>query len=249
MLIHNNREDDYGHKNRAQARKDDSIAQSKKLVNEVKALFKPYLQSCEEYEPEDDLKISGAPAVKIGDKLVIAPDLKCISKDGIVFWIEVKDKCQRFYKPDTGADLHQVLGWYQINKQLKEPVLLIFQDSTIEKCTVKKPTNMDDTTYKNLKESFEGRWGKFNGKLYGNWLQVCIKKNTINKYPIIAEERSRDMSMTIAYFHLDTMMTIEEGIESLVAEAKNNCQIDGLEVFHDQSWKNFNEINRLSIGD
>lgn len=81
MQIHNNRTDDYGHQDGVQANKEDSIKISKKLVSEIKKLIEPYVQSCEEYEPDKDLRINGAPAVKVQNgKLVIAPDIKCISK-------------------------------------------------------------------------------------------------------------------------------------------------------------------------
>lgn len=195
-----------------QADKNSSILNSKNLVKEVIDIFKPHLKSCEMYEPDDSLRINGAPAVKVNDNLVIAPDIKCITKDCRVFWIEVKDKAQRVYFPDTGADLHQVLGWYDINYYLNEPVLVIFKDPDYQKCLPK--TGVDN----NVEMRFQQRWNKFSGDFYGNWLAKLIKINISQKYPCIFKEKSRFLDMEILYFHIDNMLKITRNEERIIKD-------------------------------
>jgi hypothetical protein len=115
----NNRNNTYRHTNQ-QEEKGKSIISSKTLVSIIKEkiLQIQNVASCEQYEPDESLRVNGAPAVRLpSGKLAIAPDLKCTLQNGKIFWVEVKDKCQRFYKPDTGADLHQILGFYCKEKQ------------------------------------------------------------------------------------------------------------------------------------
>lgn len=249
MQIHNNRTDDYGHQDGVQANKEDSIKISKKLVSEIKKLIEPYVQSCEEYEPDKDLRINGAPAVKVQNgKLVIAPDIKCISKKGEVFWIEVKDKCQRFYQPDTGADLHQVLGWYEINKELQEPVLLVFKDASESECTAKKLENMQQAMYDNKLEIFKQRWNRFSGALYGNWLSKCITFSNEPKYPFVTLERTRNMPINIFYFHVDNMLKIEDNIKSIFDSLTTAKNISEIKAYYKQDGevKDFIKLQELS---
>ena len=123
--------------------------------------------SCEQYEPDESSRINKAPAVKLPNgKLVIAPDLRCQLNNNKTFWIEVKDKCQRFFKPDTGADLHQILGFYQINNELNEPVLMIFQDASKDDCCVTTNKKKNLLAFKNFKK----RWVDRNEKKIRNLL-------------------------------------------------------------------------------
>lgn len=203
------RRDDYGHGKYTQAPKDISIVKSKALVLEIQKALEPFVCSCEIYKSEES--IHNAPAVRIaGNQLVIAPDLKCVSKGEKVFWVEVKDKSQRFYYPDTGADLHQVLGWYDIWKHLEEPVLLVFRDPPLDSCIPKA------TTTNSEKKQFEKRWRCFGGKPYGNWLSHCLLVE--ERYPRIFAERSRDMDMYIFYFHISRMTLLHDRWEQVISD-------------------------------
>lgn len=199
---------DYGHSKSTQAPKGMSIAKAKALVQQIQKALKPFVDSCEIYKSDES--IGDAPAVRIdSNRLAIAPDLKCVSKGRRVFWVEVKDKSQRFYYPDTGADLHQVLGWYDIWKHLNEPVLLVFQDPELESC-------MPKAAVPNLKRmQFKKRWHYFEGSPYGNWLSDCllIKDN----YPRIFAERSRDLDMYIFYFHIYRMISLNNSWEQMTS--------------------------------
>ena len=199
MKIINEREGEYTDRDKVQLDKVSSVSISKTLVQKIKDLILPLVENCEEYEPNSDLRIAGAPAVKIGNKLVIAPDLKCETKNGNIFWIEVKDKCQRFFLPDTGADIHQVLGWYDINKHNNEPVLVIFQDPPFQQCIV---AGQDPQWYRR-------RWDKFSGNPYGNWLSILTELDNSKQYPKLSPERSRNDSMHICYFHIDKMIPLD----------------------------------------
>jgi hypothetical protein len=199
MPITNERNGDYTSQNKEQLGKADSVKISKTLVRQVYDLVLPLVEVCEEYEPDKTLRLSGAPAVKINEKLVIAPDLKCTTKNGNIFWIEVKDKCQRFFMPDTGADVHQVLGWYDINKYNKEPVLVIFRDPPLEKCVVGGQNT----------DKYTERWNKFSGQPYGNWLSNLLVLNNRTSYPKLYPERSRQDVMHICYFHIENMISID----------------------------------------
>lgn len=200
----NNRNGAYQHADQ-QENKSDSIKASKKLVKAIQNKVKSIdgIQTCEQYEPSQDLRIHNAPAVRLpNEKLVIAPDLKCTTNDGKIFWIEVKDKCQRFFRPDTGADLHQILGFYQINNILNEPVLMIFRDDTLQQCYGK---NADDSS----KTQFKKRWDLFQGEPYGNWIDQCILPSNPPRYPLLSFEKSRGMHMYIFYFHVNNLKTID----------------------------------------
>lgn len=236
----NDRNDTFIHESGVQEKKENSILNSKGLVYKIEQLFKTNtdIKSIEQYEPNETLRINGAPAVKLPTgELVIAPDLKCELKDGTIFWIEVKDKCQRFFKPDTGADLHQILGFYQIDFCLNQPVLMVFQDSTLTRCSV---SNASDT----LKEKFRKRWELFNGEPYGNWLRNCLILNDNSKYPMIAKERSRDLEMYIFYFNIYTLGKIDP-IKCLNT-LKDVKKIE-IKAYADQSLLSFEELYTKSI--
>jgi hypothetical protein len=155
--------------------------------------------------------------------LAIAPDLRCTTHSGKVFWIEIKDKSQRFYYPDTGGDLHQALGWYNINKHLNEPVFMLFKDPELEKCFAKRATEKD-------KEIFTERWEKFAGESFGNWLSNCLVYSKENRYPIVSYDSSRNKEMFIMYFHTDTMRRISS-FASIVKEAEEAHDVPELQVF------------------
>lgn len=213
----------YTDDNKTQLNKEESVSKSKTLVMNIIEKLKGHLKTCVAYEPSDkSLRIHNAPAVEIApNQLVIAPDIFCETKDGKRFWIEAKDKCQRFYPPDTGADLHQVLGWYKINKYLNEPVLVIFKDEPLEKCSKKNASDK-------AKKDFENRWNLFNGKMYGAWLDEIIQPTTQPMYPKIFFERSRNIPIYILYFYIQRMKQINNW-ESILAEIPNS--IDELLVY------------------
>ena len=212
----------YNNCDSVQASKEKSLLISKDLVKDVKELFSPYLSSCELYEPNENLRIKNAPAVRVNERLVIAPDIKCITNSGKVFWIEVKDKAQRFYYSDTGADLHQVLGQYDINKYLNEPVLVVFKDPDLNSCIPKKAS-------KPSIDKFRKRWELFGGNLYGGWLCDLLFCNNKLKYPCVFEEKSRELKMNILYFDINKMSKIDEP-HKFIKNINNNI-IQELEVF------------------
>lgn len=241
-----NKNDRYKHSGKFQASKKYSLGKSKELVKEIQSMFKPYLKECEEYEPNEKLRIHGAPAVMLpSQNLAIAPDLKCLTHDNRTFWIEVKDKAQRFFFPDTGADLHQVLGWYDINRFLNEPVLVIFKDPDYESCLPKG--EVKDSYIKN----FKNRWNKFEGSYYGNWLNELMKLDYKLKYPcIFTDERSREMEMNILYFHVNKMKKIDGNISNLLKDLSGD--IDELKSWERQLDKTKklildNDIRELSF--
>jgi len=213
---------DYTDGNNSQLNKKDSVAGSKLLVTKIIKELEDYLESCLEYEPDDPkLRINNAPAVELpSHELVIAPDIKCKTKAGEIFWIEAKDKCQRFYPPDTGADLHQVLGWYKINKYLSEPVFLVFQDASLEDCSEEKAKPYE-------KNQFKKRWDLFKGNMYGAWLSELLIVSDSPKYPKIFFESTRSTPIYILYFYVKQMSTINnwEEIIGNVPESINDLQV------------------------
>lgn len=163
-----------------------------------------------------------------------------ITKDDKVFWIEVKDKAQRVFFQDTGADLHQVLGWYDINENLKEPVLVIFKDPDYLSCLPKSKNTDEDVIAR-----FKKRWDKFNGDYYGNWLTSLLKIDKTLKYPCIFSERSRDIDMNILYFHINKMVKIEENISKILKEIPSS--IDKIECYRRNQDKSKTKILEETI--
>lgn len=215
----NNRNDAYKHSSE-QEKKDESLTGSKNLVKIIQRRLQQLdnIACCVEYEPDMSLRIAGAPAVRLPNgKLVIAPDLRCLLKDGRTFWVEVKDKCQRFYKPDTGADLHQILGFYQINKILHQPVLMVFQDAKEEECLVK---NANETQ----KKKFKQRWLKFEGEPYGGWIKECLTLDKNNNYPLVAFEKSRTVPIFIFYFSVYKLKKLD--FTNILSTINDSCRID-----------------------
>ncbi|MDX4028315.1 hypothetical protein [Aliarcobacter skirrowii] len=237
----NERNDTYKHENGLQEKKENSITNSKSLVTKVEQLFKahPDIKKITLYEPDNTLRINGAPAVKLPNgKLVIAPDLLCELHNGNFFWIEVKDKCQRFYKNDTGADIHQILGFYQIDYCCNQPVLMVFQDSTLERCTVKNASE-------DLKEKFKKRWQKFGGEPYGNWLRNSLILDTTTKYPMIAKEKSRELDMYIFYFDISVFSKLNS-IDLL--KELSTLQKVSIKAYEGENLLTFESLMKKSIG-
>lgn len=236
MAIHNARTEDYGHTDGKQASKKSSIEKAEKFVEKIKNLISPHLKVCETYKPGKELRINGAPAVRLPDgKLVIAPDLRCTTHSGKVFWVEAKDKCQRGAFPDTGGDLHQVLGWYQISSKLREPVLLVFQDPPLEQGILRITSSEDLVDYKE-------RWARFKGEPYGNWLSICLEPKDC--YPQIFWNSSREVPLFILYFHVNTMKTLGSFAE-VVKESEYQKRPKNLAAFHSLGLE---QLLPLSIG-
>ncbi|MBI9055454.1 MAG: hypothetical protein JEY96_16650 [Bacteroidales bacterium] len=190
---------DYIDSNASQGSKDHSLKLAGQFVIEIQKQISPLLQECIIYDSEK--KLGNAPCVELPNgKLSIAPDLRCITNAGNVFWFEIKDKSQRFYYPDTGADIFQVYGWYNIFKYYKEPVFVLFKDPAFESCL---PRN---TNQGKLNE-FKVRYDLFNGGPYGNWLGKLLQLE--NNYPRVFEERSRSLKMYILYFLVNKMYKVE----------------------------------------
>lgn len=156
----------------------------------------PLVDSCEYYDSEK--KLGNAPAIELpNEELVIAPDIRCKTHEGKIFWIEAKDKSQRFFYPDTGADIFQVYGWYKVWSVLHQPVFVVFKDPNYDSCL---PRNHVEQKWIN---NFKGRWDLFNGEPYGEWLSELLILE--NNYPKIFSERSRERPMFILYFQISLM--------------------------------------------
>lgn len=191
---------DYNDSSIGQGSKDYSLKLASKFVVNVQEQISPLLKECIVYDSEKTL--GNAPCVELPNgKLAIAPDLRCVTKNGNVFWFEIKDKSQRFYYPDTGADVFQVYGWYNTFKYFEEPVFILFKDPDFESCLPRK-------TSESKIKTFNERWSRFNGEPYGGWLSDLLELN--NNYPRIFEERSRDLRMYILYFMVSEMHPVKD---------------------------------------
>lgn len=180
------------------------VIEAKEFIQETKMF-----PTVSVYKPKKaDSYIRDAPAVKIstpkGEKLVIAPDILCKLSNGDTIWVEVKDKPQRFYYPDTGCDEHQFMGYWAINRYRKEPVLFLFIDP---------PLSEMDLSGLNprVKENFIRRCKRFVGKngepvFYGHWVSYLTKFDKQTGYPKCFPERSRDIPMNIIYFEVRKMV-------------------------------------------
>lgn len=230
-----NQRQTYAAEHDTQATKSRSLSQAKALVLSVQAQLAPHLKSCEIYEPDQAHRIAGAPAVNIGGQLMIAPDLRCVTHDGQVFWVEVKDKSQRMAHPDTGADLHQCLGWYMLNRVLGQPVFLLFQDPADPR------EGLSANASAAQRADYTERWGRFGGKPYGAWIGDAIKPKS--GYPFVSQDRSRNKPMSILYFAIDRMRPVE--FEAMVAGAAGHTEVGELQAYHRIE---FDEIAGMSIG-
>jgi len=178
------------------------------------------------YRPDSKkLYIGNAPAIYVdtpkGRKLVIAPDLRCSLLDETYMWVEVKDKPQRFFYPDTGCDAHQYVGFWSVNKYKREPVLMLFTDPPLEEMIGLKGLSQD------VRESFIRRWKRFAPDdmpvFYGNWIKILAEFDGKSKYPKCFHERSRDKPMKIIYMDIEKMMPFSK-IESLRAFIENRTK-------------------------
>lgn len=230
---------DYDDATDGQGSKKYSLRKASEFVKSIHERISPHLHECIYYESQ---KTSGnAPCVELPDgTLAIAPDLRCTTKEGNVFWIEVKDKSQRFYHPDTGADVFQVSGWYNIFKYFGEPVFVLFKDPDFNSCLPRNP----DTQ---RKEQFKVRWDKFSGNPYGGWLSDLLILD--GKYPRVFEERSRTSKMYILYFSILKMNRIDD--PSSLIQRVDNKDVPAIAnelkaYFHgDNSLLSENQINEL----
>jgi hypothetical protein len=201
---------DYDDSTDGQGSKNHSLEKASQFVKFIHSLISPLLSECIYYESEK--KLGNAPSVELPNgKLAIAPDLRCVTNNGNVFWIEVKDKSQRFYHPDTGADIFQVYGWYNIFKYFSEPVFVLFKDPAFESCLPKSPS-------KDRLTEFKARWDLFNGETYGGWLSDLLVSD--GKYPRVFQEHSRELIMYILYFRV-ALMTKVSDFNTLISAVDN----------------------------
>ncbi|MDD5546405.1 MAG: hypothetical protein PHO67_04510 [Candidatus Omnitrophica bacterium] len=230
-----NKRNDYGDYQFGQADKGNSLTKATDFVKEIVKDASPFLDACEYYNSEK--KLGKAPAVELpGGKLVIAPDVICRTKKGNIFWIEAKDKSQRFYKPDTGADLFQVYGWYKVWSKLNQPVFIVFKDPDFDSCLPRK------TVDRKLVETFKKRWELFKGRPYGGWLNTLLVLQ--EQYPQIFAERSRDIPMFIFYFLVYLMqgnITWEKIINDLDSDTIGDIQKE-ISAYFEGRLINENEI-------
>jgi hypothetical protein len=192
--------------------KQDSVRQSNELVYAIKKILEEAGLKCQLAEEVKDGNISGAPAIQLPDgRLVLAPDLYCEYK-GRRFWVEVKDKCQRFFYEDTGINLQELVSFYDVQQQREEPILLIFQDDSLEECLAKNAEN-------EKKERYRIRWQKFGGKPYGNWLENLLQAPF--PYPLMSKDHSRRVAMYIVYFPVNLMHSLETILSTFLQDPKN----------------------------
>lgn len=209
MKMTNERVGEYTDSDKVQLDKVSSVSISETLVRKIKDFILPLVENCKAHEPNDDLRIAGAPGVKTGNKFVVAPDLKCETRNSTIFWTEVKDKCQRFFLPDMGADIHQVLGCYDINKHNNESVIKIFQDPPFQDCIVAG----------NDPQWYRSRWDKFLENPYSNLLSKLAQLNNSKQYPMLSPQRSRYDSMNISDFHIDIIILLDlDKLKNLISQ-------------------------------
>ncbi|CAM1341004.1 hypothetical protein [Tenacibaculum aestuarii] len=203
---------DYIDSQEGQGSKNYSLQKASQFVLDIKEEISPLLAECIVYDSEK--KLGNAPCVELPNgKLAIAPDLRCVTKKGNVFWFEIKDKSQRFFYPDTGADIFQVYGWYNTFKFYEEPVFILFKDPDFESCLPNRPNEKK-------KKEFKTRWDSFSGKPYGAWLGDLLELQ--NGYPRVFEERSRDLKMYILYFLIAKMNPVDDWLK-LINEVDNKA--------------------------
>ncbi|TFU26257.1 hypothetical protein [Thermus tengchongensis] len=193
--------------------KKDSVTRSRDLVLALKELLDRAGVSCDFAENVTDESINGAPAVRLSeDRLALAPDLYC-EYAGKRFWVEVKDKCQRFYWEDTGINLQELVSFYDIHRLKGEPILLVFKDASLDECMV-------NSAKKEQKEAYQKRWQRFQGKPYGEWLDNLLRRSSC-PYPLGSLDHSRGVPMYIVYFQVDLMRSLETNLEALLQHLDN----------------------------
>lgn len=94
----------------------------------------------------------------------------------------------------------------------EEPILVIFQDDSLEDCLVENAET-------EKKERYRIRWQKFGGKPYGNWLENLLQ--TSFPYPLMSKDHSRGVDMYIVYFPINLMRDLEAILSTLLQDLKN----------------------------
>ncbi|MBU4502210.1 MAG: hypothetical protein KKA79_06445 [Nanoarchaeota archaeon] len=225
--------------------KDSTVQIAEKTVDVALALLEETDEfiNISKYEPEEEtLYIRDSPIVQIesSDGIIkaIAPDIRGEMKSGITIWIEVKDKSQRAFYPDTGCDIHQFIGFWNINKYLKEPVLMMFIDPSPEDIGFPpKLKGSKKTDYiQRLKKFRIGEVPVF----YGNWLSVLSKYEVATQYPLCCHERSRTIPMQIVYFEISKMKRLgaSREIQTLLKDAQIYAEMPTFQLFD----KNENKV-------
>jgi hypothetical protein len=206
----------------------------------------------EPYEPKNqDLYIGDSPGVYVdipekGSQLVVAPDIKCKLKVGDIIWVEVKDKPQRVYHPDTGCDIHEWLSFWYINKYRKEPVLFMFIDPPLDEINL-------GGIRANVRENFIKRYARFapEGKpaFYGNWLSHLACYDERIKYPKCSFERSRHIPMKIVYFHVDKMISFAStnALKEVILGYQAAREIPEFRVYYQQLRKVISDPEELKL--
>lgn len=195
----------------------------------------------EVYTPKDLLP-GGTPAVKVNtgkkEELVCAPDIRCFINENDFFWVDVKDKPQRYYHPDTGCDIHQYMSYYKINRFKNEPVLLFFKDPSWDTLLEGMKKFAFGGRLERLIDGFKPRWGKFAPEekpfWYGNWFNVLCTYDEELKYPICRPEHTRDMPMDICYMHVSKMVSYanNETLTTLLKDFENQKDTPDFKIRH-----------------
>jgi len=235
--------------------KDATVQIAEKTVDDALALLietNEFL-NISKYEPEEEsLYIKDSPIVQIesNDGIIkaIAPDIRGELKSGKTIWVEVKDKSQRAFYPDTGCDIHQFIGFWSINKFLMEPVLMMFIDPSSEDISFPpKLKGSKKTDYIQRLEKFRiGNEPVF----YGNWLSFLSKYEVDTHYPLCSHERSRTIPMQIVYFKISKMKrlgTLRE-IKTVLRDVLRYVEMPTFQLFDKNENKVISDISFYSHG-
>lgn len=208
----------------------------------------------ESYEAKEFLS-GNTPAIKVktgeNEELVCAPDIRCFINEKDFFWVDVKDKPQRFFGPDTGCDIHQYISYYKINKYNKEPVLLFFKDPPLNALLSNIDNfNIGDKRKEQIKKDFSYRWNLFasDGKpyWYGNWLDFLSLYSDELGYPLCLTHRSRDMEMDICYMNVFLMQSYadRDSFTKLLKDYEKHRNVPDFKIKH-QNFGIIEDISRM----
>jgi len=195
-----------------------------------------FLHGVERYVPTDrSLYRRGSPIVPLPDRApeegALAPDLMGSASDGTRIWVEVKEKTQRAFYPDTGCDMHQFIGFWTINHVMAEPVLMMFIDPPIKEIQLPK-------TLKGSKRTdYLDRLRRFSvdgePAFYGGWLSDLASYDPSTKYPRCYLQWSRKIPMRIVYFEIRKMRSFKDvpALSSVIGEFRAAQRAPPFRVF------------------
>jgi len=202
----------------------------------------------DKYEPKENKYYrNGAPIVKLpGRKLkhgALAPDIRGELKNGSKIWVEVKDKSQRIFYPDTGCDIHQFIGFWTVNKFLEEPVLMMFKDPPLD--DIELPNYLKESKKRQYLKRVRNFYVNGEPGFYGNWLSTLCDFDEDNKYPHCWKQWSRNIPMKIVYFEIRKMVSLEdvENLTKILKDFKSHKSLPQFKVYDDEESKTISDIS------